>query len=95
MRTLDDSSSTRSVSATDDVPGVAARLCVTLIRGYQLVLRPLIPPSCRFVPSCSEYARDAVLAHGVTRGAWLAVRRTARCNGWHPGGFDPVPGARG
>jgi putative membrane protein insertion efficiency factor len=66
-----------------------------MIRAYQLVLRPVIPPSCRFAPSCSEYARAAFLQYGVLRGGWLAVRRTARCNGWHPGGYDPVPGSGG
>ncbi len=63
----------------------------TLIRGYQRLVSPLLPPSCRFYPSCSEYALDAVTRHGALRGSWLAARRLARCHPFHPGGFDPVP----
>jgi putative membrane protein insertion efficiency factor len=59
------------------------------------MIRPMLLPSCRFAPSCSEYARTAILTHGVLRGAWLGARRLARCTAWHPGGFDPVPGTRG
>jgi putative membrane protein insertion efficiency factor len=62
-----------------------------LIRGYQLVVRPFLPPACRFEPSCSEYAREAVRAHGVTRGLWLATWRICRCHPFHPGGYDPPP----
>lgn len=58
---------------------------------YQRLLSPLLPHRCRFVPSCSEYARQAILQHGVFRGALLALRRLARCGPWHPGGPDPVP----
>ncbi|MEW6216183.1 MAG: membrane protein insertion efficiency factor YidD [Candidatus Bipolaricaulota bacterium] len=58
---------------------------------YQCLLSPLLPHRCRFVPSCSEYARHAILQHGVFRGAGLALRRLARCGPWHPGGPDPVP----
>jgi putative membrane protein insertion efficiency factor len=61
------------------------------IRGYQLVLSPLWGPTCRFYPSCSEYAGVAISRHGVTRGAYLATRRLLRCHPFHPGGFDPVP----
>jgi putative membrane protein insertion efficiency factor len=68
-----------------------SRFLVGLIRLYQIVIGPLYPPSCRFVPSCSEYARQAVLKHGALRGGWLAVTRILRCHPWHPGGFDPVP----
>lgn len=68
------------------------RRCVaTLIRGYQLVVSPLLPPSCRFTPSCSQYALEAVNRHGALKGSWLAARRLARCHPFHPGGFDPVP----
>ncbi|MHB1972807.1 MAG: membrane protein insertion efficiency factor YidD [Acidimicrobiales bacterium] len=63
---------------------------VRLIRGYQLVRRGQLSP-CRFVPSCSEYAIEAVTTHGVGRGGWLAVRRIARCNPFGGRGFDPVP----
>jgi len=53
---------------------------------------PWLPPSCRFHPTCSEYAREALLAHGFFRGGWMGLRRIARCNPWNPGGYDPVPG---
>jgi len=67
---------------------------VALVRGYQLLVRPLVTPSCRFAPSCSEYARQAILRHGAIRGTSLALRRVARCHPWHPGGWDPVPAAK-
>ncbi len=66
-------------------------LLLGLIRVYQYVLRPLLGSHCRFYPSCSEYAREAVLEHGAGRGSWLAVRRVCRCHPYHPGGYDPVP----
>jgi len=62
-----------------------------LIRGYQLVVSPALPPACRFTPSCSQYALEAIGRHGVLRGLWLAGRRLLRCHPFHPGGFDPVP----
>ncbi len=62
-----------------------------LIRLYQILLGPLLGGQCRFHPSCSEYARLAVLEHGVLKGGWLAVRRISRCHPFHPGGYDPVP----
>ena len=64
-----------------------------LIRAYQLVISPLLPPACRFYPSCSNYAATAVREHGVVRGSWLALSRLARCHPWHPGGVDFVPAA--
>lgn len=63
---------------------------VALIRVYQKCVSPFLPPMCRFVPSCSEYAAQALQSHGLP-GAWLALRRLLRCHPWHPGGFDPVP----
>ncbi|MBM4269197.1 MAG: membrane protein insertion efficiency factor YidD [Deltaproteobacteria bacterium] len=63
------------------------------IRAYQLALSPLLGPACRFTPSCSEYASEALLVHGPARGSWLAVRRIARCHPLVEGGFDPVPPA--
>ena len=68
-----------------------AGLLAALIRGYQLALSPLLPPSCRFHPSCSQYALEAVTRHGALEGGWLAARRLARCHPFHPGGYDPVP----
>jgi len=62
-----------------------------LIRAYQLLVSPLLPPRCRFHPSCSQYALDALDAHGTLRGGALALRRLSRCHPWHPGGYDPVP----
>ncbi len=67
------------------------QLFAALIRGYQLLLSPLLPPSCRFYPSCSQYALEAVTRHGALRGGWLAARRLVRCHPFHPGGNDPVP----
>lgn len=60
-----------------------------LIWGYKQALSPLLPRACRFVPTCSEYARQAVLEHGPARGCWLALKRLARCHPFHPGGYDP------
>lgn len=62
-----------------------------LIRGYQILVSPLLGPRCRFYPSCSHYALEAIDAHGPARGGWLALRRLGRCHPWHAGGFDPVP----
>jgi putative membrane protein insertion efficiency factor len=67
---------------------------VIAIRLYQLAVSPLLPPACRFYPSCSNYALAAVREHGVIRGGWLAVCRLARCHPWHPGGVDFVPESR-
>lgn len=65
-----------------------------LVRVYQLTISPVLPPSCRFTPSCSAYARVALERHGAVRGSWLALKRLARCHPWNPGGVDPVPGER-
>ena len=65
------------------------RLLAGLIRAYQRFLSPALPPSCRFHPSCSQYALEAVTRYGALRGSWLAARRLARCHPFHPGGFDP------
>jgi putative membrane protein insertion efficiency factor len=61
------------------------------IRFYQLVISPLTPPSCRFTPTCSEYARQAILKHGPFKGLYLAIRRLLRCHPWGGSGYDPVP----
>ena len=69
------------------------RAIILLIRAYQLALSPLLGRCCRFEPSCSRYAMEAVARHGALRGGWLALRRIARCHPWHEGGDDPVPPA--
>ena len=63
-----------------------------LIRAYQLAISPLLGPRCRFYPSCSHYAIEAIETHGALRGSWLTMKRISRCHPWHEGGFDPVPG---
>jgi len=77
--------------ATVASPGRAARGAAVLLSGYKKYVSPLLPPACRFQPTCSEYARESILRHGLLRGAWLAIRRLSRCHPFHPGGFDPVP----
>jgi len=66
-------------------------LLLGLLRAYQYALRPLLGANCRFHPSCSDYAREAIERHGAVRGVWLAARRLARCHPYHAGGYDPVP----
>jgi putative membrane protein insertion efficiency factor len=64
---------------------------MSAIRVYQLVISPAFPPSCRFYPTCSEYALQAIARYGALKGVWLGVKRIARCHPFHPGGYDPVP----
>ena len=68
-----------------------ARAFVLFVRGYQVALSPLLGGQCRYYPSCSAYAIEAIERHGALRGAWLAARRIGRCHPFRPGGFDPVP----
>jgi len=68
-----------------------ARLLVTLVHGYQVVISPLLPASCRYTPSCSQYAIEALQRHGALKGSWLAARRVGRCHPFRAGGYDPVP----
>lgn len=64
---------------------------LTLIRLYQRFVSPGLPPSCRFYPTCSHYAYEAIANYGAARGGWLAIRRLSRCHPLHTGGYDPVP----
>jgi uncharacterized protein len=66
-------------------------LLIGLIRVYRLFISPFFPPSCRFQPTCSQYALDAVERFGSIRGSWMAIKRILRCHPFHPGGYDPVP----
>lgn len=72
-------------------PSTVARLLLALVGFYRRVISPALPPSCRFTPSCSAYAVEAVSRHGAARGSWLTLRRLLRCGPWHAGGHDPVP----
>jgi putative membrane protein insertion efficiency factor len=66
-------------------------LLILAVRGYQVSLGQLLPPSCRYFPSCSAYAIEAIGKHGAARGSWLAIQRIGRCHPFRPGGYDPVP----
>jgi len=68
-----------------------ALLAAGAVAAYQRLISPVLPSACRFAPTCSEYARQVLLEHGVLRGGWLAVNRLARCHPFHPGGYDPPP----
>jgi len=69
------------------------RALLAMIRFYRTAISPAFPPSCRYVPSCSAYAAEAIEIHGAARGSWLALRRLLRCHPFHAGGHDPVPPA--
>lgn len=68
-----------------------SRLLTLLVRVYQYAISPLLPPSCRYLPTCSQYTVEALRKHGALRGGWLAIKRIARCHPGCPGGHDPVP----
>jgi uncharacterized protein len=67
------------------------QMLIGLIKGYRMLISPLFAPTCRFQPTCSQYAMEAIDRFGTVRGTWLAVRRITRCHPFHPGGYDPVP----
>ena len=67
------------------------RLLLLLVRFYRCCISPLLPPSCRYYPTCSAYAMEAIERYGARRGGWLALRRILRCHPFHRGGYDPVP----
>lgn len=68
-----------------------SRLLILCIRFYQIFISPLKPPTCRFYPTCSAYAIEAIQKRGPVKGTWLAIERIAKCHPFHPGGYDPVP----
>ena len=86
--------------STSAIPGIArlnsllAALLRALVLGYRYTLSPLLGPRCRFYPSCSAYALEALKTHGGWSGACLSLGRILRCHPWHPGGYDPVPECR-
>jgi uncharacterized protein len=81
-----------SVRASDVIRHFRPRqLMIYAVRGYQVSISPLLPATCRYHPSCSNYAIEAIERHGAVRGGWLAARRIARCNPFVAGGYDPVP----
>ncbi len=73
------------------VSRIGALVATALITGYQYLVSPLFPPSCRYTPSCSQYAKEAILKYGVIKGSYLGARRILRCHPFHAGGYDPVP----
>jgi uncharacterized protein len=80
----------RRIAEIPEASGVAV-LLRAILRAYRLVVSPLLPRACRFHPSCSQFARDALAEHGTVAGLRLTVARIARCHPWNPGGYDPVP----
>ncbi|MDA8948643.1 membrane protein insertion efficiency factor YidD [Flavobacteriaceae bacterium] len=62
-----------------------------LIKGYQILISPLLPPSCRFQPTCSQYSKEALLKYGLLKGGWTAIKRISKCHPWGGSGYDPIP----
>ena len=67
------------------------KILLLLIKAYQRFISPLFPPTCRFQPTCSQYAIEAISTYGTFKGSWLAIKRILRCHPFHPGGYDPIP----
>ncbi len=80
-----------TLANVDEAKSVAAKLGVKMIRGYQVMLSPILPPACRFSPSCSQYTLIAVKRFGFFKGCFLGFKRIGRCHPFHEGGYDPVP----
>jgi len=70
---------------------ISVRVALAAIRGYQLLIRPLLTGSCRYLPTCSQYAAEAIVTYGALRGGWMAIRRVLRCHPFGGAGLDPVP----
>ncbi len=70
---------------------MASKAAILLLRFYKYFISPILPPACRFTPTCSEYSMEAFAKHGFFKGLWLTVRRISRCHPFNPGGYDPVP----
>ena len=66
------------------------KIMILLIRGYQIFLSPLLGSNCRFIPTCSQYAIEAIRKYGALKGGWMSIKRICKCHPWHPGGYDPV-----
>jgi len=79
------------MTVCDVAASIASVVLRVAIRAWQLLLAPVLPPSCRYLPSCSHYADEAISRHGALRGSWLALRRICRCHPWGGSGYDPVP----
>ena len=84
-------SAKQPASKMERVASLPKRGFIRFVRFYQRVVSPLFPRTCRFVPSCSQYAVVAVSRYGLAKGGWLALKRIVKCGPWHPGGYDPVP----
>jgi putative membrane protein insertion efficiency factor len=95
VTTLHDTEDQDAPDTPERKAGPVARVLLVPIRFYRKWISPALPPSCRFEPSCSAYAVEALTTHGALPGFWLTVRRLLRCGPWHPGGYDPVPPRRG
>lgn len=86
-----DENNTAVVATLNPILRTVTKLFILMIWAYQLALRPFLIGSCKFQPSCSEYAAQALARHGLSRGMWLSIRRICKCHPFGPGGIDPVP----